>query len=113
MSLFKERVKNNLPKYIKHEITFDICCKATKIDTQNYFINKAETILWKIYSHKVIHIRSGWSLPIINSFQEHITKKILSIPLANDDCNMHGINENFKTDLIEKWMEFSYKFFQK
>jgi len=113
ISLFKERVNNNLPKYIKNKITFDTCCKAIKIDTQNYFADKAETILWKVYNHKVLHIRSGWSLPIINSFQEHITKKILSIPLANDDCNMHGTNENFKIDLIEKWMEFSYKFFQK
>lgn len=113
MSLFQERVNNNLTKDIEYKIMFDTCCKATNIDTQNYFSNKAETILEKIYNHKVLHIKSGWSLPIINSFQEYITNKILSIPFANDDCNMHWTNENFKTDLIEKWLNFSYKFFQK
>jgi hypothetical protein len=26
---------------------------------------------------------------------------------------MHWVNENFDIDLIKKWLEFSYKFFQK
>jgi len=113
MSLFKERVKNNLPKYLDHKISFDSCCKPIKLDLQNHFANKAEKILQEVYKNKVLYIKSWWSLPIINIFQEYISKKILSIPLANEDSNMHGVNENFQTDLIEKWLEFSYKFFQK
>ncbi len=113
MSLFKERVKNNLPKYVEYKLTFDSCCKPTTLSVQNYFTNKAEEILTKVYKNKVHFIKSWWSLPIINTFQEHISNKILSIPLANEDSNMHWVNENFKTDLIEKWLEFSYSFFQK
>jgi acetylornithine deacetylase/succinyl-diaminopimelate desuccinylase-like protein len=113
MSLFEKRIKNNLPQYLDFKISFDSCCKAIKLDTENYFANKAEEILTNVFNKKVFYIKSGWSLPIISTFQEYISNKILSIPLANDNCNMHWVNENLQTDLIEKWLEFSYKFFQK
>lgn len=113
ISWFQERVKNNLPQDINYTLNFDSCCKPTKLSTENSFSNKAKNILQKVYDKNVYYIQSWWSLPIITTFQENITKNILSIPLANEDSNMHWVNENFKTDLIEKWLEFSYNFFQK
>ncbi len=112
-SLFEERVKNNVPNYVNYELSFDKCNKAIKLNNENIFYEKAKTILEKVYKNKLINLYSWWSLPIIGVFQEHITNNILSIPLANQDCNMHWINENFNTDLIDKWFEFSYNFFKK
>ncbi len=31
--------------------------------------------------------------------------------MANEDCNMHGANENFKISLIKKGLKFSKMFF--
>ncbi len=112
-NLFEERIKNTLPKHITYKLSFDLCNKAIKLNNNNKYSQKARILLEKIYNNKVINIYSGWSLPIISTFQEHITSNILSIPLANEDCNMHWINENFKTDLIDKGFQFSYNFFQK
>ncbi|HKL44398.1 MAG TPA: M20/M25/M40 family metallo-hydrolase, partial [Candidatus Absconditabacterales bacterium] len=112
-SLFEERVKNNVPNYVNYELSFDKCNKAIKLNNENIFYEKAKTILEKVYKNKLINLYSGGSLPIIGVFQEHITNNILSIPLANQDCNMHGVNENFNTDLIDKGFEFSYNFFKK
>jgi hypothetical protein len=35
------------------------------------------------------------------------------IPLANEDCNPHGVDENFDIDLIEKWFDFAHEFLRK
>ncbi|MCK9466906.1 MAG: M20/M25/M40 family metallo-hydrolase [Candidatus Absconditabacterales bacterium] len=113
VSLFKEWVKNNLSKNIKYELSFDQHNKAVKIDLQNKFIDKAERILTDIYKNKVYYLRSGGSIPVIDTFQTYISKNILSIPLGNEDSNMHGVNENFDINLIEKGLNFSYNFFKK
>ncbi|HRU50179.1 MAG TPA: M20/M25/M40 family metallo-hydrolase [Candidatus Absconditabacterales bacterium] len=113
VNLFKEWIKNNLPKNIEYKLSFDQYSKPTKISLQNKFVDKAEKTLTEIYANKVIYLRSGGSLPIIDIFQTHVSNNILSIPLANEDSNMHGVNENFEIDLIKKGLEFSYKFFQK
>jgi len=113
VSLFKEWVKNNLSKNIKYELSFDQHNKAVKIDLQNKFIDKAERILTDIYKNKVYYLRSWWSIPVIDTFQTYISKNILSIPLWNEDSNMHWVNENFDINLIEKWLNFSYNFFKK
>lgn len=113
VNLFKEWIKNNLPKNIEYKLSFDQYSKPTKISLQNKFVDKAEKTLTEIYANKVIYLRSWWSLPIIDIFQTHVSNNILSIPLANEDSNMHWVNENFDIDLIKKWLEFSYKFFQK
>lgn len=33
------------------------------------------------------------------------------ISMANEDCKMHGVNENFKIELIKKGLKFSQMFF--
>jgi hypothetical protein len=33
------------------------------------------------------------------------------VPLANEDANVHGVNENLDIALIEKWFQFSHAFF--
>jgi hypothetical protein len=35
------------------------------------------------------------------------------LSLGNDDCNMHGIDENFTVDLVKKGLKFSELFFSK
>ncbi len=112
-SLFEERIKSNLSNYVEYKLNFDNCNNAIRLDNKNDFYEKAKKKLENVYKNKVINLYSWWSLPIISTFQEYITKNILSIPLANDDCNMHWVNENFDTELIDKWLEFSYNFFKK
>ncbi len=110
---FEKRVKDNTPDYVNLKIFFDPSTNPIKLNLENYYIKKAYDILEKVYGKKPIYTRSWWSLPIIWVFQQYVCSKILSIPLANQDCNMHGVNENFDIELIEKWLEFSYKFFAK
>jgi hypothetical protein len=58
VNLFKERIKNNLPKNIEYKLNFEQYSKPTKINLQNKFIDKAEKLLTDIYANKVNYLRS-------------------------------------------------------
>jgi hypothetical protein len=38
---------------------------------------------------------------------------VVMVPLANEDCNPHGVNENMDIALIEKWFDFAHDFLRK
>jgi acetylornithine deacetylase/succinyl-diaminopimelate desuccinylase-like protein len=55
----------------------------------------------------------GGSIPIVTDFKETLGIDTLMVSLGNDDCNMHGVDENYRIDLIEKGLAFSRMFFEK
>lgn len=50
---------------------------------------------------------------MVADFQQVVGVDPLLVSLGNDDCNMHGVNENFDIGLIEKGLIFSRRFFEK
>ncbi|MEI8092527.1 MAG: hypothetical protein WCG98_10680 [bacterium] len=50
-------------------------------------------------------------MPIVNLFADMLGTENLLIPLSNEDCNIHGVNENMDIALIERGFEFSRNFF--
>jgi hypothetical protein len=79
----------------------------------NFYIKKAESVLQQVFSLAVFYKYSWWGLPIVEILERVVNTKPVLIPLVNEDCNAHGVNENFDIDLIEKWFQFSYEFFKK
>jgi len=70
-------------------------------------------MLKTVYAKEPIIKYVGGALPFVSSAKEILGVDALSISLGNDDCNMHGVNENFKVDLVKKGLAFSRMFFQK
>jgi hypothetical protein len=33
--------------------------------------------------------------------------------MGNEDCNMHGVDENFRVDLVQKGLDFANTFWSK
>jgi acetylornithine deacetylase/succinyl-diaminopimelate desuccinylase-like protein len=79
----------------------------------NFYIKKAETVLQQIFESPVFYKYSWDGLPIVEILERVVNTKPVLIPLVNEDCNAHGVNENFDIDLIEKWFQFSYEFLKK
>jgi acetylornithine deacetylase/succinyl-diaminopimelate desuccinylase-like protein len=109
---FKQRIKFNIPEYVDYEIkiweNFDPC----KLNIDNQYVQKADSILKTVYWKSVIYKYSWWSIPILNLFEKYLWSKTVLIPLANEDSNPHWTNENFDVNLIEKWLLFSYQYFK-
>jgi hypothetical protein len=38
----------------------------------------------------------------VNLFTDILDTEVVMVPLANEDCNPHGVNENMDIALIEK-----------
>jgi|GEM_PF-499015 len=79
------------------------------LDQNSPYIAVVSSILGKVYESPVIKSYVGGSIPIIGVLSDNGMIPVASIPLANDDCRMHGADENFELALIEKGIAFSYE----
>lgn len=104
-------IKLQTPTFVDWQFSVNHAYPPVKIATQNDFVIRAKTLLEEIYRSEVIYRHVGGSIPILLTFQQELGMEPLSISLANEDCNMHGVNENFRIDLIEKGLMFSEQFF--
>jgi acetylornithine deacetylase/succinyl-diaminopimelate desuccinylase-like protein len=112
-NLFEDFVKKNIPDYVEYAIKHTDAAPAVKIKTDTPFIERASKLLEKTYGEKPIKKYSGGTIPVVGDFKSILGVDPLLIPLGNDDCNMHGVDENFRVDLIEKGLAFSKLFFAK
>jgi len=113
MKAFDQRVKATLPEYVDYELI--VCDKAapSKVVLTSKYHKKAETILKALREKEVFYKYSWGTLPIVNLFTDILWTEVVLIPLANENCNPHGVDENFDIDLIEKWFDFAHEFLKK
>ncbi|WKZ25784.1 MAG: M20/M25/M40 family metallo-hydrolase [bacterium] len=107
---FKKYVAKNTPKYIKYELTTNGFHDPIKVDTNNQYVVDVEKLLEESYKSKVGRKYVGGAIPFVGDVKKILGVDTLLISLGNEDCNMHGANENFDIDLIQKALEFSNLF---
>ena len=111
--VFENFVRVNTPRYVKYELKFNGLHDPIKIDTSSQFVTKIEKLLKNIYRSKVNRKNVGGAIPVVADFKNILQIDTLLIPLCNEDCNMHGTDENFDIKLIKKGLEFSKKLLSK
>jgi acetylornithine deacetylase/succinyl-diaminopimelate desuccinylase-like protein len=109
----KIHLQKNLPKYTNLKIEMGSFGDAIKLDSECEVAMEIEKTLEKIYKKKVLKKYVGGSIPILGDMQNILKTKVISVSLGNDDCNMHGVDENFKVNLVEKGLEFAETFWSK
>jgi acetylornithine deacetylase/succinyl-diaminopimelate desuccinylase-like protein len=107
---FEEFVKENTPNYVECKLSFGGLHKPIKVDTKNPYISLVEKILTDVYKSNVNRKNVGGAIPFVGDVKETLGIDTLLIPFCNEDCNMHGVDENFDVDLIKKALSFSNKF---
>ena len=110
---FADFVKQNTPAYIKYELEFTNAYNPIKIDTSSQIFSKVRTVLETAFGKPALSKPVGGGIPVVNDFKSVLGKDTLLVSLGNDDCNMHGVNENFNIKLLEKGLTFSENFFTK
>lgn len=110
---FENFIAHNSPKYLKYQITTNGLHNPVKIDLNSEIMRKVQDDLEKAYGEKPVIRYVGGAIPFVGDIKEIFGINTILVPLANDDCNMHGANENFKIDLIQKGLTFSKLFFSK
>ena len=108
--IFERFVKANTPSYIKYKLVFSGPHNPVRLNTNNKFLISAEKVLTAVYKTKVNRRNVGGAIPFVGDVKRILGVDALLIPLVNEDCNMHGTDENFDIDLIKKGLNFSQKF---
>ncbi|MFI5241333.1 MAG: M20/M25/M40 family metallo-hydrolase, partial [Microgenomates group bacterium] len=107
---FKSFVKKNTPNYVEYTLSFGGLHNPIKIDTNNKYVKEIEKVLENVYGQKVARKNVGGAIPFVADVKGILGADAVLIPLGNEDCNMHGANENFDLELIQKGLQFSSEF---
>jgi acetylornithine deacetylase/succinyl-diaminopimelate desuccinylase-like protein len=113
VDLFENYCKKMTPDYVDGKLEFHHLHEGIKLDINNEYIHKAEKLLAESYGVPPLKKYSGGGLPIVTYFDDLLHVPQVLVPLANEDCNMHGVHENFDKKFLEKALDFSKKFFSK
>ncbi len=111
---FKNYVRSALPNYVEFEFSLpestEGSVKPIRLVPGNNYHKKAEKLLSEIHKKQLYYDFNGATLPIVVDFQNILKSDILMVALANDDCNMHAVNENFDLQSLKKALQFSNQF---
>ncbi|TAK89246.1 M20/M25/M40 family metallo-hydrolase [Patescibacteria group bacterium] len=100
-----------LPDYTVATIDWTGEHGAVELNLKTEAAQRSRGLLAETYGGEVVTSYVGGAIPIVADFQRLLGVDPLLVPFANDDCNMHGANENFRIDLARKSLEFSYSWF--
>lgn len=110
---FEQFVKEKTPSDVKYQLEATGFHEPVKLDTKEAIFQKARKILADVYGEPILYHCVGGAIPFIGTMKELFAINPLSVGLANQDCHMHGVNENFRIDLIKRGLSFSYCFLKK
>lgn len=112
---FKTLLENHLqrivPDYVDYTINHDSESKGVYIDASSKIGSRTKKLLKTVYKNDVLEIYLGAIIPVVKFLNDALNVPALIVSLANEDCGMHAVNENFEIDKIQKGIEFSKKFF--
>ncbi len=108
---FKKFVQKNTYDFIEYELEFSDPYDPVKIDITSPKVEQVKRMLTASFGKETLTKPVGGGIPVVSDFKEHLGVDSLLISLGNEDCNMHGVNENFSIDILNKGLKFSEMFF--
>jgi len=110
----KKFLENNAPEYVDIKFTNPgHYADPIKIDLNTPKMKEVLSLLKEVYDDDVLVDFCGAIVPVVGDFQKILNVEPLVVSLGNEDCNMHGVDENYDIGLIKKGIEFSRRFFSK
>ncbi|MFQ5493174.1 MAG: M20/M25/M40 family metallo-hydrolase [Candidatus Dojkabacteria bacterium] len=108
---FNEYLDDHVPEYIDFEFEVNDPYDGVKLNLDSRQVKDIAKLLKKAYGVEPIYKFAGGGLPIVTYFKENLKIDPILVPLANEDCNMHAVNENYNIDELQKALKFSRLFF--
>ncbi|NCT55682.1 M20 family dipeptidase [bacterium] len=112
-SEFTKYIKQNFLSGVKFDIKIDDNSAGVSLESSNAVFEKASTLLADIYQKPVMYNYCGATLPVAADLKSQLGIPTVFVGLANEDCNMHGANENLNIGIAKKGLEFVSEFLSK
>lgn len=111
LAKFTEFAKAHIPSYVDYTIEHDGLHEPVKADISTPIFQLAKELLTQSFGKAPIYKNVGGAIPFVGEVQEIFGLDVLQVPLCNDDCNMHGVDENYDLTILERALTFSHAFF--
>ena len=113
MGILKNFIRVNTPNYVDYEIEYNNPHEPVKVSASNKYLKYAESVLREVYKSEIRKRNVGGAIPFVSDVKSILGVDAVLVPLVNEDCNMHGVDENFNLKYLKKAFEFSDKFFSR
>lgn len=107
MADFIAWVNHTLPDNMPHEVIISDYYPAITISADHHYDDHVRSLLKEVYGVSPIMRYCGATLPMAGLLQDVLDMPVMIIDLANEDCNIHGVDENMSLTCIEKGLRFS------
>jgi acetylornithine deacetylase/succinyl-diaminopimelate desuccinylase-like protein len=104
---FEKFIKSKRERHFELSLSVDQMSDPIKLDSDNEFVRITQSIASEVYEKECLLRYCGAIVPVAGIFTDLLGVPVVSIGLANEDCNMHGADENFDIELIKKGLQFS------
>lgn len=111
--LYEQFIKDNLPEYATYTLEAVDLYQGVKLNLDSPYIQESKMLLEECFGADCYYLFSGGGLPIVTYFDAILQVPGLLLPLGNEDCNMHALDENFDISILAKGLRFSERFFSK
>ncbi len=111
MEALKKFAATHIPKHVDYEVTGGGMWSGVVLDVNTPMAEHVKKLQTEVYGAEPIMAACGASIPVVSDFQKILGIDALLISLSNPDGRMHGVNENYTLDLLQKGLTFSYRFF--
>ena len=105
----RDHISNTLDSRIQWELSLDQVGEAVVLSTDHSFMGKARAILQEVYGEAPQQVYVGGSIPVVKMFADANIPQVL-VPLCNDDCYIHGPEENMTVAAVVKGLDFAKRF---
>lgn len=106
---FEKFIESKRERHFELSLSVDQMSDPIKLDSKNEFVQATQVIASQVYGKGCLLRYCGAIVPVAGLFADVLGVPVVSIGLANEDCNMHGADENFDLELIKKGLQFSQK----
>ena len=93
--LLAEAVPRFAPRGAKAEFKLLHSAPPSLVDPQNPFLIAAAAVMTEVFGRETVYIRSGGSIPIVGTFNQHLGIPSVMMGFGLPDDNLHAPNEKF------------------
>ena len=112
-NLYEQFIQENLPDYVSYILEAVDLHEGVKLNLDNTYVQESKKLLEECFGATCYYLFGGGGLPIVTYFDSIWQVPGLLLPLGNEDCNMHAVDENFDISILDKGLRFSERFFSK
>ena len=106
-------IKQISPKHAEVIFKAGESSKGVRLDVENEYTGNVKKMMEKIYKKKVLVKHCGATLPIVTEIDRLLGVPQILAPLANEDCRMHAVDENYEIGHARKALALSWSLFEK